>query len=150
MSNKKIMPCHIYKNGAIVCSVIVALIGIFVSIFLDEWMCFGRSGSVITVIAIYFASCEFRKKIEKAPSLANEIFDENKEQYLEIFQHEISAENKEKILNLVKTQAIQEIEQISKDTYDKFLKVETVIFIVGTLIWGFGDLLNLLFQIKKS
>lgn len=146
MCNKKITPFHTYENRAIVCSIIVAVFGVLASIFLHDWQWFGRSGSVITVIAIYFASCEFRKKIEKAPSLANDIFDENKEQYLESVKHKIPDENKEKVLKIAKTQAMEEIEHIAKNTYDRFLKVETGIFIVGTLIWGFGDLPNLLFK----
>lgn len=146
MINEKVTPFHTYENRAIICSVIAIIVGVLVSIFQNDWLWFGRSGSVITVIAIYFASCEFRKKIEKAPFLADKIFDENQEQYIANLKHKIPDKNKEQILKMAKTQTMEEIEQISKKIYDRFLKVETGIFIIGTLIWGFGDLLNALFK----
>lgn len=129
------------EKRAILLSMLAALFGIMCSYWLNDWGHFARSGSIITVIAIIFASLDLRERLQKADSFV--------EQQLQIARPGIIQQARNN--GLPQSGVDSSVEQFEsdirnevRDAMDKaskrLLRVEIALFGIGTLIWGYGDI----------
>ena len=81
-----------YERRAIDLSVLAALIGVFFAIVLKQGHWFARSGSVVTIVAIYFASLKLQDRVDRAPAVAKVYFERKRQRVSEDLLL-ISAEN---------------------------------------------------------
>lgn len=124
----------------VVFSVGVGISGVIVSFINNDWEWFQRAGSLIVAIGVYVAARDIGSVDRQLKST------------IALGTAELINEDKTKILN-GKDLSGEDIEAISNKVNDavyagllKFhLKIEATILIVGTIIWGFGDLIGKLF-----
>lgn len=131
----------------IVPSLIVA-ISIIISISQSDWGHFSRAGSLIVVVGIYIAIMDLSGGIYELSR--NNYF--TMSEFLE-FGNIVNFE-KEDLDELIKK--AKEVEKTKKEnnafaTYVSqiFKKIEAVLLVIGTIIWGYGDIvLGLIWEFK--
>lgn len=114
---------------ALVLSATVFAIGVWISIDKNDWTWFARSGSMIVVIGIYLTSSQI---IENSRRL--KIRRSHHEQNF----HRDYAED-------IKRGTLERSRSLDEDIWENGLR-GFYLLVVGTLIWGFGDLAGYLFQ----
>jgi len=119
---------------------ILILIGISLSIYEKNWVILARVGALIVVVSLFLEGTGiiqyFSNKIIK---VLKNLIHENI-----LLQEKINPSNlKEEALSL-------EIEKrqtlVEKVIYDKFKKTEFSIATLGTILWGFADLVNVVYK----
>lgn len=119
---------------SILLSSAVLLAGAFAGYF-HEPMDFARSGSVLVVIAVFFTV--FGAK----PKLDNLLVTATVKHSTASLKYDFDMANKEdKELSEKLDNYIERIKNEVERRSFRALKVEAAILVVGTLIWGFGDL----------
>jgi len=106
------------KKAVIVFAVLMALIGIVLSIFNSEWLWFSRFGSLITVAGLLLIS---------SPSFVKGIYLSNASAF---GLAELDGDGNTMVTN-------EEDRKIGSKIFSGI-----VITIIGTAIWGFGDLIG--------
>ena len=114
---------------ALVLSAAVFAIGVWLSIDQNDWTWFARSGSMIVVIGIFLTSSQI---IENSRRL--KIRRSHHEQNF----HRDYAED-------IKRGTLERSRSLDEDIWENGLR-GFYLLVVGTLIWGFGDLAGYLFQ----
>lgn len=113
-----------FTQKSYVAAVITLLVGVFVSVRMHDWNWLSRSGSLIVVIGIILTS--------------NQIL---------LHMHHLDQARRHHESNFNKDWArAQKSENLFLDKHHQWRneKYGFYMLIVGTLVWGFGDLLNLL------
>lgn len=114
---------------ALVLSATVLTTGVWLSIERNDWTWFARSGSMIVVIGIFLTSSQI---IENSRRL--KIRRSHHEQNF----HRDYAED-------IKRGTLERSRSLDEDIWENGLR-GFYLLVVGTLIWGFGDLAGYLFQ----
>jgi len=114
---------------ALVLSAAVLTIGVWLSIDQNDWTWFARSGSMIVVIGIFLTSSQI---IENSRRL--KIRRSHHEQNF----HRDYAED-------IKRGTLERSRSLDEDIWENGLR-GFYLLVVGTLIWGFGDLTGHLLQ----
>ena len=120
---KRINP--ISKLIALVAASIVMLAGVAPSIILDNWEWFGRSGSLLTAYGVTVAYLDVAGFLDSVSENTIERMDQV------IESADTSGYTKEEIE--------QKKKEILKSMRKSVLRVEFLVLVVGTLIWGYGD-----------
>lgn len=127
---------------------VIVAISIFVSINQSDWGHFSRAGSLIVVLGIYIA----------IKDLSGDIYEHARNNYFTMSEFfkigDIGIFEKEELNELINK--AKEVEKTNSEnnafaTYvsKKFRKIEAVLLVVGTIIWGYGDLiLSLIWKFK--
>ncbi len=115
-------------------SLAVIAIGFTAGIVSGDWTWFSRSGSVVVAIGVLVAAHDINEalreiELEDVDELVRQVAAEV------IPDITINADDIEK----VKKKAIR---IIRNDFVSKYKKVEVTLIILGTLIWGFGDIFD--------
>ena len=113
---------------ALILSFSVSAISIWLSINLHDWSWFSRSGSLIVVIGIFLTSTQI---IEN-----NRILNTRKRHHENNFSRDY-ADN-------IKDKPIERTRQTDEELWESGLR-GLYLLILGTIIWGYGDLLGGLF-----
>jgi len=109
-------------NAYIVAGLIVAL-GVLISVRANDWSWFGRSGSLIVINGIVLTSRQIIEHIQQLKQLQAKCGSHSQRDW---------AQNEK-----------QQLLRSHHETLWKNEKYGLYMLIVGTLIWGFGDLPNL-------
>ena len=113
---------------ALLLSLLVFIFGILLSIQREDWTWFARSGSIIVVIGIFLTSSQIiensrRLKIRRCRHKLN--------------FHRDYAED-------LKRASLERSRSLDEDIWENGLR-GLYLLVIGTLIWGFGDLAGYLF-----
>ena len=111
---------------ALLLSFIMLSGGIILSLHLYDWNWFSRSGCLIVVIGIFLTSSQI---IENSRRL------KSRRSYKEHNFHRDFADN-------LKQQALERSRRLEEDIWENGLR-GFYLLIVGTLVWGLGDLVGL-------
>lgn len=104
---------------------------------------FARSGAAIVVIGIILGLFDIPSRlnsidiwvITEAQKIKEKIVDEH-------IQKGISREEADKAFDKVVDESVEKIKKLAKKKKFQLMAVEALILGFGTLIWGFGDLIN--------
>ncbi len=113
---------------ALLLSITVFILGVWLSIENENWSWFARSGSMIVVIGIFLTSSQIIENNRKLKKRRN-----HREQNF----HRDYAED-------IKRGTLERSRSLDEDIWENGLR-GFYLLIVGTLVWGFGDLAGLLF-----
>jgi len=126
---------------AILLSIITLIIGYFIAKHYEDGTHFARSGSAVVIIAVIFAASDLKNRIKKAPGFAKKrLRDVTKEKIAQYKNSGLSTEQAEGIFQSAEEETLSDIQDMVDKYIDRILKVELSIALVGTFIWGFGDL----------
>jgi hypothetical protein len=106
---------------------LLTLTGIFPSLYFADWVWFSRSGSLLVVYGVYIVWLDYQSGIDggltNVANAAKEKFSEQQSQEL-----------------------LSTIESIRTSNKKQYQTMEFLILGVGTLIWGYGDLIGKLYS----
>ena len=138
-------------------SIAIVGFGMRYSIENNDWSIFSRSGSVLVIIALIVAIVDHSYWSKKAIEVGNKaITEKRKEQFKDNF-YKVIREDLDKykvekseneinyLVNKEYTKYLEDLpERIGTVTRKSLQKYELIVASVGTVIWGFGDLLGCL------
>lgn len=130
-----------HEKYAISLASVALLLGLFMALHWRAGHWFARSGALVSVIAVVFASLQLRSRVEKAPAIAEK-------ELLRI--HESLRQNPavahlnhlqyDELVESVKQSVRQEVAAITRKVNHRIYLIELWLFIIGTLIWGYADI----------
>jgi hypothetical protein len=126
-----------YPKIILVSVCIIFFTGILPSIILNEWLWFSRSGSLLTIFGILIVWLDYKGDINNDLNLVFSGFQD----YLKE-QNELDEKQKVKIENEIR----DKFNEVNRRTIKRFKSIEFLIIGMGTLIWGYGDLINNIFR----
>jgi len=113
---------------ALLFSIAVFIFGILLSIERDDWTWFARSGSIIVVIGIFLTSSQI---IENSRRLRIRRY-----RHRQNFNRDYAED--------IKRGSLERSRSLDEDIWENGLR-GLYLLVIGTLIWGFGDLAGYLF-----
>jgi hypothetical protein len=123
---KLLRPLHLFLWS----TSIVIVIGAGLSFIFENWAIFSRTGSLIVILGLFLAKWDLENLINSKIPI-NELIQE-----ISVKKNKVLSE---KAINKVKENfKIRVISEIKP----KYLRFEIYIITIGTLIWGFGDLIQ--------
>ena len=131
---EKLKSIHKYNTISYISIFILLITGIIPSIILSEWGWFSRSGALLVIFGIFTVWLDYESDINK--SLDN-IFSGFKN-YLRDSEQKLT--NKE--INFIEKEINSKFKEVSNATKKRSKNIEFFIVAIGTLIWGYGDLVN--------
>ena len=124
------MPRFLFTTKkALFLSLVVGAISVWLSLRLDDWSWFARSGSIIVVIGIFLTSTQI---IENSQRLRS-----RKQHHDSNFGRDYASD--------IKNRTLENSRHHDEDVWESGLK-GLYLLIVGTIIWGYGDLLAYFFS----
>ena len=155
---------HKYKIIIFVSIAILFIFGVVPSVLDSDWTWFARSGALLVIFCVYVIWLDYKSQVDNDLETVLEGFYE----YLQTITPE---ENKESLINLLKNQNIEYTEEqlvkllntptdinkvykiisakfneVSKLTQKRVQNIQFLVLALGTLIWGYGDLINKLYS----
>ncbi|MGB5676780.1 MAG: hypothetical protein WBN36_03070, partial [Gammaproteobacteria bacterium] len=109
-------------------SLAVFILGVVFSIDRDDWSWFARSGSIIVVIGIFLTSSQI---IENSRRLRT-----RRHRHRQNFHRDYAEE--------IKRATLERSRSLDEDIWENGLR-GLYLLVIGTLIWGFGDLAGYFF-----
>ena len=119
----------ITTRKALFLSFIASAISVWLSLRLDDWSWFARSGSIIVIIGIFLTSTQIIEN-SKRLHIRRRHHDNN-------FGRDYASD--------IKHHKLEDSRQHDEDVWESGLK-GLYLLIVGTIIWGYGDLIALFFS----
>ena len=130
-----------FEKRAIAWSVGAALLGILGSYFAKNGEWSARSGAVISAVAVWFASKDLKSKLDAAPEFVANQLAKFKPEFMSLISgKKLGPEEAEKAFLELKSETHKDLNEAMDEYARRFVKTEMALFIIGTLIWGFGDL----------
>ncbi len=128
--NKFVSKKHVTLSTgkALLLSLSVFICGILLSIQRDDWTWFARSGSIIVVIGIFLTSSQI---IENSRRLKIRRY-----RHRQNFNRDYAED--------IKRASLERSRSLDEDIWENGLR-GLYLLVIGTLIWGFGDLAGYLF-----
>ena len=131
-----------YEKLAIGVSSIIGLVGLACGLYI-EGSNFSRSGALIVIVGIIYGLQELPSRLANIDSWAREEAKKIKPTIIKNIQEQGADEGTaqtvyEKAVDIT----IEEINTHAKKMRKQLVRIGTMILIIGTLIWGFGDLVN--------
>jgi hypothetical protein len=123
-------------------SVLTILLGLWMAHAHHDGSYFARSGTILCIIAVIFAYLELRARLARVPAF----IDEHLPKYLATVieaglargaDRATAEDAARKLESVVRSEVSAEAEKARK----RLLRFEAILLVVGTFIWGFGDLL---------
>jgi|GEM_PF-1637383 len=130
---EKLKSIHRYKTIISISIFILLLAGIIPSIILYDWVWFSRSGALLVIFGIFIIWLDYQSSIEND---LNTVFD-SFEKYL-LNANEKDTESREK----TKTEIQGKFNEVKKANKKRFQNIEFFTVALGTVVWGYGDLIN--------
>ncbi|HCE1808772.1 TPA: hypothetical protein NGS39_004458 [Vibrio parahaemolyticus] len=145
-----------FKLVAWFLTILICALGIYASFLWDDWIHFARAGAVIVVLSLALeASGYIDKYLDKilaqigkaSPEIVLKQVMKNKHMY-----GLTGSESKEQLAQIAlkeNSRRLTDIGNIAGNQFYKNLrKIEFTIATIGTFIWGFGDLLEVLIPLS--
>ena len=121
----------------VIAAILIISVGISLSIYLQNWNWFSRFGSLVVVSGLFLAKWDFENLImESDLTFVDKIIYENAK--IIIPNKTLDDDSFIEVKNRVK-------KLMSNHIKPAYTKAEIFIITVGTIIWGFGDLLQSIF-----
>ena len=124
-SYKPVLKKHVTLSTgrALLFSFAVFILGILISIQRDDWTWFARSGSIIVVIGIFLTS--------------SQIIENSRRLRIRRYRHKLNF-NRDYAED-IKRETLERSRSLDEDIWENGLR-GLYLLVIGTLIWGFGDL----------
>lgn len=123
---------------AILVFLVVLVSGIFLEIILDDcWDAFQRSGSLLVCLGIYLAARDLRGIVNEEHKNVITLINKYRDAINDIAEERIE-QGKE---GGTAEEGIEEAWHYAETTKKRIFLIEITILIIGTFIWGFGDLI---------
>ena len=113
---------------AVLFSVAVFVVGVLFSLARDDWSWFARSGSIIVIIGIFLTSSQIIENSRRLKLRRNHRHQNFHRDYAED----------------IKRETLERSRSLDEDIWENGLR-GLYLLVIGTLIWGFGDLGGYLF-----
>ena len=113
---------------AVYLSIAVVLAGFGISLELSDWSWFSRSGSVVVIIGIFLTSSQI---IENSRRLKS-----HRTWRAQNFNRDFAED--------IKRDSLKRSRSLDEDNWENGLR-GLYMLVTGTLVWGFGDLVGVLF-----
>lgn len=128
---KSVLRKHILLSTrhALLLSFIMLSSGIMISLNLSDWTWFSRSGCLVVVIGIFLTSSQI---IENSRRLRS-----RRSYHEQNFKRDYAED--------MKRQTLERSRSLDEDIWENGLR-GFYLLIAGTLVWGFGDIVGLLFS----
>lgn len=119
---------------------LVFSLGVVLSLLLDDWSWFARSGSAVVALGIVLTShqiFEHHNQLEKQRRARSEEKGTYDSEHPKVSHYQHDWANKNSIRQLIRSRSHEE--EIWRSEFSGFYMLVT-----GTLVWGFGDLVGYL------
>jgi len=129
------------ESKAISLSIVAGLIGVALSIAVQDGTWFGRSGAIISIVAVWFASRELKSGLQSAAGVIEGVLEEQKAEFIkDAEKYRWTEEQTRKLWEKIERDSRAAFADANRSVMLRVHKVELYLFIIGTFIWGFGDL----------
>ena len=145
---KSFWPLKGIEQRIYLATILLSVMGVALSISLKDWQCFARSGSLIVILGIIVAWKDITGNLQ---AYINAIIDVLAKKIQEIengstrgllYSGRKNSEDKSRLKSY--NDKLQELDRLMKL---RLKTLEVFILILGTLVWGYGDLIgNLLYK----
>jgi len=123
-------------------SIIIAVTG-FTLGYIFDGVYFSRSGSLIVVVGVIFGLLDLPSRLADIDSWVKKQASIHKQEILNKNKTDgVSEQQSEQAYDDVIDEMTTVIKSKAKKRRQKIVRIEGAILVVGTLIWGFGDLIN--------
>jgi hypothetical protein len=143
------------EKHSIAISILIALAGYLIALFICCDV-FARFGALVVCVGVYFGAKGFSLRSSKINEIGEAMWERDTKEILALFDSEKSNIPRE-LVGETKAQFLEKAKELkakkSRSVYAlemRWLKVESAIIMVGTLIWAFGDYLVLELYISCS
>jgi hypothetical protein len=136
----------VYKSEkiAIFLSILILTIGLYLGVkYAGHY--FARSGSLVVCVAVIFIFYHLEHNLIHLVSQSRELWENSKNDVIEqsVSEDEVSKEQASATVNSVINQFHTLLEDGVEKAKRRAVRIEVSLLILGTLVWGFGDLVNL-------
>jgi hypothetical protein len=130
-----------YERIALLLSTAILLAGVKADIVCPAVHWFARSGAMVTVVAIVFASLDIRERLKAVPGIFDNQLKKSRD-FLRQLGRTNGLDNEEcdEFENKFAVESRKDVQGGVNKASKRVFRVELILFIVGTIIWGFGDL----------
>ncbi|CAK3652177.1 hypothetical protein CWO27_08170 [Vibrio sp. 10N.286.51.C3] len=137
-------------------TILICALGVYASFHWGDWIHFARAGAVIVVLSLALeASGYIDKYLDKILNMINDIFPEIVLKQVMKNKHMYGLkgnESKDQLVQIARKENSRRLTDIgniaSNQFYKNLRRTEFTIATIGTLIWGFGDLLEALIPLS--
>jgi len=130
-----------HEKRAIALSAAILMLGFFIAVHWKAGHLFARSGALISVVAVVFASLQLRSRIAQSSSFVDEQLRLTRGELLkQAAEAGLDAVRSEEVVERVAREIRKEVGDVTQEVSRRLYLVELWLFIVGTLIWGYADL----------
>lgn len=130
-----------FEKKALFWSLVAGISGIFLSFLLKDGAWFARSGALITAVAVWFASIDLRARLRAAPdALAKPLAEQKADLLARKEEFKFTEQQIQEIYDQIERNSRAILENANRALSQRFHYIELYLFLIGTLIWGFGDL----------
>ena len=154
---------HNYKIIIFVSITILFIFGVVPSVINSDWAWFGRSGALLVIFGVYVVWLDYKSQVDKdldtvlggfEEYLKKLTLEQNRESWISLFESQSIKYTEEQLARLLETptdinKTVQTVsvkfKEVSKLTHKRVQNVEFLVLVLGTLIWGYGDLINKLY-----
>ena len=155
---------HNYKIIIFVSITILFIFGVVPSVINSDWAWFGRSGALLVIFGVYVVWLDYKSQVDKdldtvlggfEEYLKKLTLEQNRESWISLFESQSIKYTEEQLARLLETptdinKTVQTVsvkfKEVSKLTHKRVQNVEFLVLVLGTLIWGYGDLINKLYS----
>jgi energy-coupling factor transporter transmembrane protein EcfT len=131
---EKLKSIHRYNTITYISIFILLVTGVIPSLILSEWGWFSRSGALLVIFGIFIVWLDYESAINED---LNTIFSGFKD-YLKNSDDNLKDKETDSIEQIIQ----DKFNELSYLTKKRFQNIEFFIVAIGTLIWGYGDLVN--------
>ena len=155
---------HNYKIIIFVSITILFIFGVVPSVINSDWAWFGRSGALLVIFGVYVVWLDYKSQVDKdldtvlggfEEYLKKLTLEQNRESWISLFESQSIKYTEEQLARLLETptdinKTVQTVsvkfKEVSKLTHKRVQNVEFLVLVLGTLMWGYGDLINKLYS----
>lgn len=131
-----------YEKIAISSTSIIAVTGLYCGLE-TEGINFARSGALIVIVGVIFGLFDLPSRLSEIDILAN---NETEKARLKAITSIESTGGRKEDAEIAADAAIKDIiskiNSLARKKRNQLVLIEACIVVIGTLIWGFGDLIN--------
>jgi len=131
-----------FEKKALFWSLVAGISGIFLSFLLKDGTWFARSGALITAVAVWFASIDLPARLLLAApdALAKPLAEQKADLLARKEEFKFTEQQIQQIFDQIERDSRAILDKANRALSQRFHYVELYLFLIGTLIWGFGDL----------
>lgn len=128
-----------YPKIILISIFIILFTGILPSVMQNEWLWFSRSGSLLTIFGIFIVWIDYKSDVKNDLNLVFSGF-------INYLKNQTDLEGNQ--INDISNEIKDKFDEVNKKNMKRFKNIEFFLIGIGTLIWGYGDLINNIFNSK--